>query len=224
MKKILFFSLILVASVCFFSCTTESKTIVATSVSTTSSKAYSRTLEPQTYPILADLDIKTQKVTGVYNYECDNGETVDESMLKSNAVFQALKEIKADILVAPQYQITTKTMGRQYITVTVTGYPAFYKNFRPMGEFSELETVETKSGVTVVVAKDQNKTVLGYQVVVPSGPGARTIDMDLVNYGTTGKASTSSVIVNETAGGKIDNNTNENSKASAFSKLFGKKR
>ena len=215
MKKVLFFSLCLVASVCFFSCTTESKTVITTT---------SRTLEPQIYPILADLDIKTQKVTGVYNYECDNGESVDENVLKSNAVYQALKEIKADILVAPQYQVTTKTMGRQYITVTVTGYPAYYKNFRPMSEFSELETVETKSGAVVVVAKDQNKAVLGYQVVVPSGSGSRTIDMDLVNYGTTGKTSTSTVIVNETAGGKANNDTNENSKTSAFSKLFGKKR
>lgn len=215
MKKVLFISLCLVASVCFFSCTTESKTFVSTT---------SRTLEPKIYPILADLDIKTQKVTGVYNYECDNGEFVDENVLKSNAVYQALKEIKADILVAPQYQVTTKTMGRQYITVTVTGYPAFYKNFRPMGEFSELETVETKSGVVVVVAKDQNKAVLGYQVVVPSGPGARTIDMDLVNYGTTGNTSANSVIVNETTRGNASSNTNENSKTNAFSKLFGKKR
>lgn len=214
MKKILFFSLSLVASVCFFSCSTESKTVVSTT---------SRTMEPKIYPILADLDIKTQKVTGVYNYECDNGESVDENVLKSNAVYQALKEIKADILVAPQYQVTTKTMGRQYITVTVTGYPAFYKNFRPAGEFSELETVE-KGGVVVLVAKDKNNTIMGYQVVVPSGPGARTIDMDLVNYGANGKASTNSVIVNETAGGKTGNNTNDNSKTNAFSKLFGKKK
>lgn len=222
MKKVLFLSFCLVASVCFFSCTTESKTIVATSVSTTSSKAYSRTLEPQTYPILADLDIKTQKVTGVYNYECDNGETVDESMLKSNAVFQALKEIKADILVAPQYHFNTKIMGRQYITVTVTGYPAYYKNFRPISEFSEVETIETNSGATVIVAKDQSRRILGYQVV-GSDQGPRTIDMNLQDY-NNGQVN-SSVILNVPASENPSvNENNEKSKSNAFSKIFGKKR
>lgn len=210
MKKILFFSLSLVACVCFFSCTTESKTIVSTS---------SRTIEPQIYPILADLDIKTQKVTGVWNYECESGASYDEELLKSNAVYQALKDIKADILVAPQYHISTKIMGRQYITVTVTGYPAFYKNFRPISEFSDLETIESNSGIVVVVAKDQSNRILGYQVVVPSGRDSRTIDMDLVNYGSNGQASTSAVHAGKQAKQQTESNDN---KGGAFSKVFGK--
>ena len=156
MKKSLFYFLCLVAAFVISSCSTSK--VVSTA----------RTLEPKTAPVWADLDIRTQKVTGVYNYECKKNVIVDEKMLMDNAVYEALKDLKADVLVAPQYQINTKTMGKKYVTVSVNGYPAFYTNFRPIvpKEFAELETIESSNGVIILVGKDQNNKVLGYQVIV----------------------------------------------------------
>ena len=209
MKRNLFYLICLVASVCITSCAGVSK-VVSTA----------RTLEPETAPIVADLDIKTQKVTGVYNFECKKNAVVDEKTLMNNAVYEALKDMKADVLVAPQYQINTRTMGKKYVTVTVNGYPAFYKNFKTVvpKEFAELETVESNNGIAVLIAKDQNNNVIGYQVIVSADKNVKTIDMDLLTLDKVvldgqNQVVTSSVVVNEPVA----------EKSNMFTKLFAKK-
>ena len=78
-------------------------------------------------PTLADLSVKETKVTG--KAEADVSSTSTLSGLKSLAVSNALKKSNADVLVEPRYDVV-KTSTK--ITVEVTGYPASYKNFRPM--------------------------------------------------------------------------------------------
>ncbi|MCR4964284.1 MAG: hypothetical protein K6A41_01355 [Bacteroidales bacterium] len=170
MKKHLLYSLSLVIALLVTSCSTSK--VVSTS----------RILEPTTNPVYADLDIKTQKVTGVFNYECKKNAPVNEKEMRDNAVYVALKDLNADVLVAPMYQINTKVMGKKYVTVTVSGYPAFYKNFRSVepAEFASLETVESNNGVVILVGKDQNEKVLGYQVIVSADKSVNTIDMDMM--------------------------------------------
>lgn len=195
--------------------------IAATSCSTSKVVSTARILEPVTYPIHADLDIKAQKVTGVFNYECKKNIAVNEQEMKDNAVYAALREANADVLVAPMFQVNTKVMGKKYVTVTVTGYPATYKNFRPIEpeKFASLETIESNNGVILLIGKDQDENVLGYQVVVPADKSINTIDMDMVTLDKIildGKQYTGSSV--EVHHPTEDNATNNN----PFSKLKDK--
>jgi hypothetical protein len=78
------------------------------------------------YPVIADLDVKNTKVT-----ESVNGPSKDLEKLKVEAVNKAVKTAAADLLVEPVYEV--EGTGRN-VVVTVTGFPATYKNFRPAAE------------------------------------------------------------------------------------------
>jgi hypothetical protein len=55
--------------------------------------------------------------------------TTPVEIVKKNAVADALKNAKADVLIEPKFEIEKKSST---ITASVTGFPAFYKNFRPI--------------------------------------------------------------------------------------------
>jgi len=72
-------------------------------------------------PVIADMDVKITKITGTAT-----GGAANLEALKAEAVTNALKEAKADVLIEPQYDTQAKGMKA---TVTVTGYPATYTGF-----------------------------------------------------------------------------------------------
>jgi hypothetical protein len=74
-------------------------------------------------PVIVELDVKQAKVTATVNGKL--GSNIE--VLKSEAVSQAIKSAGADVLVEPSYHIVSQ---RSVSTVTVTGFPATYKNFR----------------------------------------------------------------------------------------------
>src|ERR1039458_322350 len=74
-------------------------------------------------PVVVDLDVKEAKVTGTSTET--QGKAID--MIKQEAVADAIKKASADILVEPTFETITSN-GK--ITVTVTGFPGTYKNFR----------------------------------------------------------------------------------------------
>ncbi|MFT5819778.1 MAG: hypothetical protein ACI8ZM_001003 [Crocinitomix sp.] len=76
-------------------------------------------------PVIADLDVKETKVTGTFS----GTSNFSMSYAKNMAIADALKSANADVLIEPRFE-TIKSFRR--IDVTVTGYPATYKNFRPM--------------------------------------------------------------------------------------------
>ena len=76
-------------------------------------------------PVVADLIVSETKVTGTFS---STGRTTVNTA-KKMAIADALNKAKADVLVEPQYEITKSFMR---VDVTVKGYPANYKNFRPM--------------------------------------------------------------------------------------------
>ena len=76
-------------------------------------------------PVIADLDVKEGRVSG--SYEGASGLGVD--YIKDMATAAALKSVNADVLVESRFEITRSF---RKISVVVTGYPATYKNFRPM--------------------------------------------------------------------------------------------
>lgn len=76
-------------------------------------------------PVLVDLDVKETKVSG----SATGGIGTALENIKQYAVTDALNKANADILVQPKFEIETSE-GQS--TVTVTGFPATYKNFRSM--------------------------------------------------------------------------------------------
>lgn len=74
-------------------------------------------------PVIVDLDVKQTKVTA--SVKGKQGSKIE--VLKAEAVSVAVKNAQADVLVEPTYTIVS---NRGTSTVTVSGFPATYKNFR----------------------------------------------------------------------------------------------
>lgn len=168
--KAKFLTLAAAAMMIFASCSTNQNTAISSTA---------RTLELETPALVADLEVEKTKVTGEFKFDCPAEQPVNEQELKDNAVFNALKTMNADVLVAPQYQIIKESKSRKYYTVIVTGYPAFYRNFRPMPveRVTNMELKEVNGMIFVITKNNFNETV-GYQIVVPSDKKVQTIEAE----------------------------------------------
>lgn len=95
-------------------------------------------------PTIADLEIASNKITESVSFDnmltstdvkrLENDQfSKNIELIKSLTISKAVKKHNADVIVAPIFDIET---SRDYstITVTVSGYPATYKNFRKMTE------------------------------------------------------------------------------------------
>jgi len=103
------------------------------------------------HPVIADLEVRNTKVT-----ESTTGSSSNVEALKRDVVNKAVKSVGADLLVEPVYEV--QSTGSR-VVVTVSGYPASYKNFRaatqadlPMMEAGILHKAE-KAEVTTTPAK-----------------------------------------------------------------------
>ena len=97
-------------------------------------------------PVLADMEVKEEKTSATINAR---GKRINDD-LKNQAVAEAVKKSNADVLVEPRFESTIQ--GRK-ITLTVTGYPATYKNFHTIkqdevellkaGKVQQVNTMDT---------------------------------------------------------------------------------
>jgi len=94
--------------------------------------------------VIVDLTVKETKVSGQAT-----GNVTANAQVNNEAVAAALKSSGADVLVEPVYSSFTK--GSK-ITVTVTGYPATYTNFRSL-KASDLELIGAGKSITVETVK-----------------------------------------------------------------------
>lgn len=78
---------------------------------------------------VADLEVQPQKVTATTSWSWNPFKKV--SSYEAMAVAEALKESGADVLVEPVYEVKKRGLFRGG-SVTVTGSPGHYTNFRPM--------------------------------------------------------------------------------------------
>ncbi len=189
MKKIVL-ALAVVLAVCLSSCTT----IVSSSAPD---------LKPTLRPIITDLEVQSTKVRGSYTSDewrlFRMGRGGDDVLIR-NAVHQALDAIDADVLVGMNYQVTEeKNMFgvTRSKTVTVSGYPAFYRNMRalPNNEFliqelkpntpyviqekdghgdSKIYTIITTNNNELVI--DLNNTSMETIVLTKDGKGKKVSD------------------------------------------------
>lgn len=73
-------------------------------------------------PVTSNLDVKSTRVSGRATVKAGQ-----EALGRNSALRSALAAAQADVLVAPTYTIERDASN---LTVTVTGYPATYKDFR----------------------------------------------------------------------------------------------
>lgn len=118
MKK-LFFGLFVM--LCIASCSTVNKTSTTRSITA-----------PVIAATIADLDVAQQKISYTY-YPTSAVKRGGLANVKAAAVAEALaKNGNGDVLVESQCEVVTYTgfFRRTIKSVTVTGYPATYKNFK----------------------------------------------------------------------------------------------
>ena len=78
-------------------------------------------------PTIVDLDVNGAKVSG--RAVAKFGENIED--VKILLVAEVLRKSNADVLVEPRYAFETVN---NETTISVSGYPATYKNFRPIKE------------------------------------------------------------------------------------------
>lgn len=128
-------------------------------------------------PVLVDMDVKEEKVTATINAR---GKKVSDD-IKNQVLAEAIKKSNADVLVEPRFETDIK--GRK-MTVTVTGFPATYKNFHTikqdevellkLGKVKEVETmdaIQTKSKGGKLVLAVGLGIVLVVSLIIAIFPG-----------------------------------------------------
>lgn len=119
MKKLFIFGIVLATALA--SCTTVTKTASTIDInSSLNSKSE------------ADLVISSQKVSYVHRTSSKERRGGRNNVINSAVKATLQANGGADVLVAPEYEIVKKSglFGSKIKSVTVTGYPASYKNFK----------------------------------------------------------------------------------------------
>ncbi|MBQ4376734.1 MAG: hypothetical protein II793_03465 [Bacteroidales bacterium] len=150
MKKSILVLAIAAVAVMFASCgTTYNLTDNNTHLLTVASSAY-------TLPTVAELQVTPTKISFQMTYK-NNLSLKDISEFSASPKVQymikltlnkAAEKYDADLIVAPNYSIATSEDFKN-VTVSITGYPANYANFRT-ATASDMEMIKNGGGTTVV--------------------------------------------------------------------------
>lgn len=109
-----------------------------TTVRSTSATASVETAVLQ-YPTVADLDISPTKVSRTTQWGIEIFCKVSEKVRKENLVAELLADAGADVLLEPQFIVKRSLLGTN--SITVTGYPAKFRDFRKATE-ADLEALK----------------------------------------------------------------------------------
>lgn len=151
-----FFLTISVIAAVFTSCVTTS--VVQT---TDYMESSARVLEPEQSmlltPLIADLKVSETKIyytetEAFANLEVTPTLLKDITELKKIALSRAARAYNADVLVGSAIDVVTKN---QRLVITVSGYPAFYVNFRnaivkDIEILKSVSKLDTKDGAAVI--------------------------------------------------------------------------
>ncbi len=91
-------------------------------------------------PQIVDLKVSSQRNEWSYFYTMLEVEALgsDEGNVRKSALFNAMRDAKADVIVAASFNMfTTTENGERGFKVEVIGYPAVYSNWRTMGPGDE---------------------------------------------------------------------------------------
>ena len=118
---------------------------VAALSSCTSISDTAYTTVPETMVVnmtVADIDVSPEQVTATTKWNWNPFRTIKDH--KSNADAKALRESGADVLIEPTYEVEKRGLFRGG-SVTVTGHPGKFVNFRNMSE-KDAELIATLKG------------------------------------------------------------------------------
>ena len=137
-----------------FSCTTMKKS-TSTTISVNSSVLQ--------YPTVADLDVhKKAETTVKWGFVPFNWGQPPLELRQKNLTADMIKDANADILLEPQIVFTKQPYGER--TLTITGYPATFKNFRKATneDLEALKAVDKPSERKVhVISQPWYKKIIG---------------------------------------------------------------
>jgi hypothetical protein len=157
MKKIFVFSAVALLVGCFYACKTP--------MAQFSMAAY----RPVTgvgvvnVPTLADLDVSQSKIFERLEVRIDEEAGPDAIVSAVNTALAALLlKHNADVLIQPVWFLEKQGINRYRWTVQVSGYPATYKNFRPMTKadtalFKNIEFQHIPNGIAVGGVSNESK-------------------------------------------------------------------
>lgn len=98
-------------------------------------------------PVIADLEVNQQKTTKTITLK--NMESLENG--KQQIIREILNENKADLLVEPKFDSVTKNGKTE---LTVTGWLAYYKNFRTLEE-KDIKLLEVRPALIKTVETSQ---------------------------------------------------------------------
>ncbi|MCM1377483.1 MAG: hypothetical protein NC097_03630 [Clostridium sp.] len=103
---------------------------------------------------VAELDISDKRVSKSTSWTLKAVSPTSLEQRKANLIVELCREVEADVLVDPQFTFSKRIFGGGKLTVS--GYPARYKNFRTMSP-QEVEafitTPEYQTGKVVFINK-----------------------------------------------------------------------
>lgn len=112
--------IILFVAVLLSSCSTIRKTSDVADVKTPIS----------TFPTVADLNVVPQRVSKTITWKWNPLNSTSMDTRKANTTAELIQEAGADVLLEPQYIVNTSWLDILGGSLTVTGYPASFENFR----------------------------------------------------------------------------------------------
>lgn len=154
---------------------------MASSCCTVRMSSDTQTKDPITADLVADLNVRSEKATYTYTTRFEKKSDFYNNIdrMKENAVFELLRQTNADVLVAPQFKVTKTSCSDIEYDIVVTGYPAYYTNFRHVAAAEKIELRELKEGAKyVIVQKTNDNQDISYQMVVPVCHERNSINLD----------------------------------------------
>lgn len=112
---------------------------------------------------VADVKVQPERKTATAEYKWTPFAQMRAGAMKEEAAYKILQEANSDLLIEPQVVVNSRGIFRGG-TVTVSGYPAKYTNFRPMTK-EDAEIIATYEGriSPVVVCTAETPVSIGKQ-------------------------------------------------------------
>lgn len=134
--------------------------LALSSCSTITHTSQTAAVDTQVYNLtVADMKVAAKKDSVTVDWKWNPLSTISLSAQKETATHTLLGKSDADVLVEPEYIVKRRGLFRGG-SVTVTGYPATYSNFRAMTA-EDAEKIATINGNNVVVVNPVLSTTAG---------------------------------------------------------------
>lgn len=178
------------------------------SCSTISHTSQSASVDTEVYNLtVADMNVSPKKASTTIDWKWTPFSAVSLETQKENATAELTKSTGSDVVVEPQYTVVRRGLFRGG-SITVTGYPATYSNFRTM----------TKEDAEAIAALDGKIAVVSPMIGTSSN---RTAKKSSSKFGATTIDNSPRQFLNF-VGGMLVNTTREFETPMQFGLMYGR--